>query len=255
MDLALEEKVVVVTGASSGIGRATSACLVREGARVVLVGRDVPALQALRYALGDDRARVAAADVTEPDAAARVVGAALAAFERIDGLVNAAGMLQGGAIDVVTDASWDAQLALNLTAPMRMMRACTPALVATRGAVVNVSSVAGARAFPGLAAYCVSKAGLDELTRCAALDLAPRGVRVNAVNPGVIVTDLHRRGGMSDEAYALFLERSKTTHPLGRVGSADEVADAIVFLLSPCSGFITGATLPVDGGRGETCAR
>ncbi len=113
----------------------------------------------------------------------------------------------------------------------------------------------GLRAFPGVLAYCVSKAGVDQLTRCAALELAPKGVRVNAVNPGVVVTEIHKRGGMGDEKYEDFLEHSKTTHPLGRVGSAEEVAELILFLASDRAAWITGATYSIDGGRAQTCAR
>jgi len=104
-------------------------------------------------------------------------------------------------------------------------------------------------------AYCVSKAGVDHLTRCAALEMAPKGVRVNAVNPGVTVTNLHRRSGMAEEAYGAFLERSKGTHPLGRPGQADEIAELIVFLASDRAGWITGETIAIDGGRHLTCAR
>jgi NAD(P)-dependent dehydrogenase (short-subunit alcohol dehydrogenase family) len=111
------------------------------------------------------------------------------------------------------------------------------------------------RAFPGVLAYCVSKAGVDQLTRCAALELAPKGVRVNAVNPGVVVTQIHRRGGMAEEKYTDFLEHSKTTHPLGRVGAAEEVAELILFLASDRASWITGATYSIDGGRAQTCAR
>ena len=124
---------------------------------------------------------------------------------------------------------------INVRAPFRLIRAAVPALTASKGAVVNVSSVTGTRAFPGVAAYCVSKAAVDQLTRVAALDLAPDGVRVNAVNPGVVVTNLHRRGGMDEARYAEFLERSKATHPLGRPGDAEEIAGLIAFLVSPAS--------------------
>jgi NAD(P)-dependent dehydrogenase (short-subunit alcohol dehydrogenase family) len=130
-----------------------------------------------------------------------------------------------------------------------------PFLVATKGNVVNVSSVTGLRAFPNVLAYCVSKAGTDQFTRCTALELAPKGVRVNAVNPGVVVTNLHKRGGMNDEAYEQFLENAKKTHPLGRAGQAEEVAELIAFLASEKAGWITGATYEIDGGRAQTCAR
>src|SRR5688500_8378505 len=119
---------------------------------------------------------------------------------------------------------------VNVRAVFRLMQKALPSLIDRRGNIVNLSSVAGLRSFPGVLAYCVSKAAVDQLTRCAALELAPKGIRVNAVNPGVVVTQIHRRGGMSEDDYAAFLEHSKTTHPLGRVGDAEEVADLILFL-------------------------
>ena len=111
------------------------------------------------------------------------------------------------------------------------------------------------QSFPGVLAYCVSKAGVDQLTRCAALELAPKGVRVNAVNPGVVVTEIHKRGGMSRENYERFLEHSKTTHPIGRVGQPREIAELILYLASEKAAWITGATYSIDGGRALTCAR
>jgi NAD(P)-dependent dehydrogenase (short-subunit alcohol dehydrogenase family) len=120
---------------------------------------------------------------------------------------------------------------------------------------VNVSSVTGLRSFPGVLAYCVSKSGIDQLTRCAALELASKGVRVNAVNPGVVISNLHRRGGMNEESYSAFLEHSKSTHPMGRPGEPQEIADLIYFLASPAAAWITGETVSIDGGRHLTCAR
>jgi NAD(P)-dependent dehydrogenase (short-subunit alcohol dehydrogenase family) len=146
-------------------------------------------------------------------------------------------------------------MGINLRAPFRLMREAIPHLKARKGAVVNVSSVNGLRSFAGVLAYCVSKSGVDHLTRCAALEMAPHGVRVNAVNPGVTVTNLHRRGGMDDAQYGTFLSRAKDTHPLGRPGEADEVAALILFLASERAGWMTGETIPIDGGRHLTCLR
>ena len=123
-----------------------------------------------------------------------------------------------------------------------------------KGSVVNLSSVAGMRPYANLAAYCVSKAAVDMYTRCAALDLAPHGVRVNAVNPGVVVTELHTVTGAVPD-YPGFLERSKTTHPIGRVGRPEEVATLVLFLMSEEAGWITGATYSIDGGRALASAR
>jgi NAD(P)-dependent dehydrogenase (short-subunit alcohol dehydrogenase family) len=146
-------------------------------------------------------------------------------------------------------------LNINLRSVFYLMQKCVPYLESSKGNIVNVSSVTGPRAFPNVLAYCVTKAGIDQLTRCSALELAPKGVRVNAVNPGVVVTNLHKRSGMDDEKYEHFLEHSKTTHPLGRAGDASEVAELIMFLASDKAGWITAATYEIDGGRGQTCAR
>jgi NAD(P)-dependent dehydrogenase (short-subunit alcohol dehydrogenase family) len=146
-------------------------------------------------------------------------------------------------------------LNINLRAVFYLTQRAVPSLIERHGNVVNISSVTGLRSFPGVLAYCVSKAGVDQLTRCAALELAAKGVRVNAVNPGVVVTEIHRRGGMNDEQYDSFLERSKQTHPLGRVGQPKEIAELVFFLASDRASWITGATYSIDGGRAQTCAR
>lgn len=248
---------VIVTGASSGIGRAAALRFGEAGARVLAVGRDEAALSAVAVEIGKTGGAgyVCVADVTAADAPKRIVRAAVDELGGITTLVNAAGIIGSGTIENTTDAQWDEMLDINARAPFRLMRAAAPELVKSRGSVVNVSSVTGLRAFPGVLAYCVSKAAVDQLTRCAALELAPHGVRVNAVNPGVVVSNLHRRSGMAEDAYAQFLERSKTTHPLGRPGEASEVADLIVFLASDRAQWITGETISIDGGRHLTCAR
>lgn len=170
-------------------------------------------------------------------------------------LINAAGILKSGSIENTSLEGWDEMMNINLRSAFHLMKLAVPHLERSGGNVVNVSSVTGLRSFPGVLAYCVSKAALDQLTRCAALELAPRGIRVNAVNPGVVVSNLHRSGGMSEENYAAFLEHSQTTHPLGRVGEAREVAELILFLASDRAAWITGVTMSIDGGRALTCAR
>jgi len=250
-------RAAIVTGASSGIGRATAARLARDGFAVLAVGRAEPALADVcgEIARAGGRAEWLVADVTHADGPAAIVGRATQAFGLIDALVNAAGVIASGTVMDTSDAAWDAMMDVNVRAPFRLIREAAAALIERHGAVVNVSSVAGLRAFPGIVSYAVSKAAVDQLTRAAALDFAPKGVRINAVNPGVVVTNLHRRGGMDDAKYAEFLERSKSTHPLGRPGRPEEIADLIAFLVSPAARWITGETIAIDGGRHVTCLR
>jgi NAD(P)-dependent dehydrogenase (short-subunit alcohol dehydrogenase family) len=255
--MSFTSKSIIVTGATSGIGQAAAQAFAREHAALTLVGRNEEALaEAARgVAAAGGRAVTCRADVTSPDAPDRILKTALEAFGGLDVLVNAAGIISSGTLEVTTDETWDAMMAVNARAPFRLMRAAAPHLIARKGAVVNVSSVNGLRSFPGVLAYCVSKAAVDQLTRCAAIEMAPHGVRVNAVNPGVTVTNLHRRSGMDETQYSAFLERSKTTHPLGRPGEPQDIASLIVFLASDRAGWMTGETIPIDGGRHLTCAR
>jgi NAD(P)-dependent dehydrogenase (short-subunit alcohol dehydrogenase family) len=253
----LDGRVALVTGATSGIGRATAQRFASEGARVVLVGRDAETLAEVASQVRDagGEAWEVSADVMSEAHARRAVEETVEHFGGLDVLVNAAGIISNGTVENTALADWDAMMNVNLRSVFHMMQLAVPHLEKRPGNVVNVSSVTGLRAFPGVLAYCVSKAGVDQLTHCAALELAPKGVRVNAVNPGVVVTEIHRRGGMNEDKYAAFLEHSKTTHPIGRVGSPEEVADLILFLASDRAAWITGATYSIDGGRAQTCAR
>jgi NAD(P)-dependent dehydrogenase (short-subunit alcohol dehydrogenase family) len=241
----------LVTGATSGIGRATARLLHQRGATVVATGRRAAALDAP----GGDRWVPMAGDLTDDRFRTRLVETLRDRSDGLDILVNAAGILVGGTWEATDLAAWDRMLDINLRSVFDLTRLVIPLLTHRRGAIVNVSSVTGTRAFPGVLAYCVSKAGVDQLTRCLALELAPAGVRVNAVNPGVVRTGLHTSGGMAPDAYAAFLQRSTTTHPLGRIGAPEEVAELIAFLASDRAGWITGECVAIDGGRAQTCAR
>ncbi len=257
MDLSLKDKIALITGASSGIGRETALRFASHGASVALFSRDRAALQQVARQIEQNggNALVTAGDVTRVQDCQAALQQTRETFGRLDILVNAAGIYRGGSLAETSLETWKDLQQVNVDAVFRMMQLALPDLQKTRGNIVNVSSVAGLRAFANILAYAVSKAAVDQLTRCAALELAPSGIRVNAVNPGVVVTDLHRRGGMEEKAYLHFLEHSKSTHPLGRVGQPVDVAEAIVFLASDQADWITGVTLSVDGGRQLTCAR
>lgn len=257
MDKEFANKTVLVTGASSGIGRATALRFAKAGASVAAVGRDRSALTNLQEAISGAEGTCVPieADLLSPGALDMVISRTVAELGGIDVLVNAAGHLTSGTIETTSEDAWDNMFNINLRAVFQLMQKALPSLIERRGNIVNVSSVTGLRAFPGVLAYCVSKAGLDQLTRCAALELASKGVRVNAVNPGVVVTEIHKRGGMTEEQYAAFLLHSRDTHPLGRVGDASEIAELTFFLASERASWITGATYSIDGGRAQTCAR
>jgi NAD(P)-dependent dehydrogenase (short-subunit alcohol dehydrogenase family) len=250
-------RVVLITGATSGIGQATALRFAAAGAAVAAVGRKEDALAAVAEEIKTrgGEALTIAVDLTGDNAAAEITAKTVAAFGGIDVLVNAAGHISSGTIETTALEAWDKMLDINLRSVFKLMQQAVPFLLERRGNIVNVSSVTGLRSFPGVLAYCVSKAALDQLTRCAALELAGKGVRINAVNPGVVVTEIHKRGGMSADQYAAFLEHSKTTHPLGRVGETREIAELIFFLASERASWITGATYSIDGGRALTCAR
>ena len=250
----MQGKICLITGASSGIGRAAALLFAENGASVLAVGRNETELNSLRDE-AQGNVYLYRADILETTAVEKSVNDCVEKFGQIDVLVNAAGIILNGSVENTSLNDWDEMMNINLRTVFLMMQKCVPHLEKTKGNIVNVSSVAGQRAFPNVLAYCVSKAAVDQLTRCSAIELAPQGIRVNAVNPGVVVTKLHKRGGMTDKDYESFLERSKTTHPLGRVGEPEEIAELIYYLASEKASWITGATYEIDGGRAQTCAR
>lgn len=248
-------KVVLITGSSSGIGTATAHRLAKQGALLALSGRNVDNLKAVAKDVGEDKTFIVPGDVTKEADTENILKKTIEKYGKLDVLVNNAGILETGTIETTSLEQYDRVMNMNVRSIYHLTMLAVPHLIKTHGSIVNVSSVNGIRSFPGVLAYNLSKTAVDQFTRCVALELAQKGVRVNSVNPGVTITNLHKRGGMNDEAYAKFLEHSKTTHAMGRPGQASEIADAIVFLASDAASFITGANLPVDGGRHAMCPR
>jgi len=242
-------RCAIVTGATSGIGAAIARELAARGHALLLVGRrqDEGAALAEALSVNGTSARFLAADLSDRAAPEAIIQAALAAFGRVDVLVNNAGILTPGRADDTTDASWDQMMDINLGAVFRLSRAALPALRAQGGAIVNIASdwaLTGAR---GALAYAVSKAAVAQLTRCMALDHATEGIRVNAVCPGDTDTPM-LAAGLSGKARAEALAAYGAAIPMGRVGTPEDVARVTAFLASDAAGYMTGALIPVDGG-------
>jgi NAD(P)-dependent dehydrogenase (short-subunit alcohol dehydrogenase family) len=232
----------LVTGATGGLGAAVARAFVDEGARVAVLARDTPRLETLRAELGDGVTAVAA-DVASWDDVSRAVADAAGALGGLDAVVNAAAIdTSWRPVGELSVDEWDRAIAVNLSGTFYVCRAALP-LLGEGGAIVNVTSVAGLRAWEEDAAYNASKAGVELLTRTIAVEYGSRGVRANCLAPGVIdagMTDIVTDAG---ERAALVAKQ-----PLGRMGRAEEVAEAAVWLVSEASSFTTGTTLTVDGG-------
>ncbi|XP_053551147.1 3-oxoacyl-[acyl-carrier-protein] reductase FabG-like [Bombina bombina] len=251
-------KVCLVTGASSGIGAGTALLFARLGAQLALNGRNEENLQETARGceeLSDHKVLLVPGDLTDESLVQQLVEQTVSHFGKLDVLVNSGGILSNGSVETTTLQDFDKVMNVNVRAMFYLTHLAVPHLIKTKGNIVNVSSINGQRSFPGVLAYCMSKSAVDQMTRCAALELAPKQVRVNAVCPGVIITDIHRRAGLNEEQYAQFLQRTQQTHALGRPGTVNEVAQMIAFLASDAASFITGVTIPVDGGRHAMCPR
>jgi 3-oxoacyl-[acyl-carrier protein] reductase len=231
----LRDQVVVVTGASGGIGSAIVSTLVEHGAEVVAHRH--------RGGKASDRSDVVwvEAELTDPSAPSIITTAATDAFGRLDGLVNNAAVQDVAPFESLDDDLWQQTLEVNLTAAHRLTIAAAKAMATTGGSIVHIASIEGSQPAPGHGHYAVSKAGLLMHAKAAALELGPL-VRVNAVSPGLI-----DRPGLADD-WPEGVRRWMDNAPLGRLGSGSDVANAVVFLLSPMASFISGANVPIDGG-------
>ena len=243
------DKVAIVTGAAQGIGAACAERLARDGAAVALWDVDDARGEALAASLVTQgrRAIYAHCDVARKSDVEAALAATLAAFGRVDALVNNAGIFKAADFLEITEADWDAVIGVNLKGAFLVAQAVARAMAAQGGGtIVHMSSVNAVMAIPSIASYNVSKGGINQLTRVMALALADRGIRVNAVAPGTIATELAKQAVLgSDEARARIMSRT----PMKRLGEPAEIADVAAFLLSDASSYMTGQIVYVDGGR------
>ena len=245
----LQGQVVIVTGAAQGIGAACAERLSHDGAAVALWDVDDARGQALADALMAQgrQAHYVHCDVSNKVEVDAAIAQTLKTFGRLTGLVNNAGIFKAADFLDITEADWDAVIGVNLKGSFLVGQAAAREMVKTGGgAIVNMSSVNGVMAIPSIASYNVSKGGINQLTRVMALSLADQGVRVNAVAPGTIATELARQAVLgSEEARLRIMSRT----PIKRLGEPAEVADVVAFLLSSASSYMTGEIVFVDGGR------
>jgi meso-butanediol dehydrogenase / (S,S)-butanediol dehydrogenase / diacetyl reductase len=240
-------KTVLVTGGGSGIGAATSQKLFEEGANVVIVDLRREDGQKIIDALGGGERLIAVgADVSKADQVAAAFAEAQARFGAVDHLVNSAGVRGVGSILDTSSELWHRNMSVNLEGSFNTCQAFAKAAVEAgrKGAIVNISSQAGLEGLPNRLAYVTSKHGVPGLTRATAMDLAPYGIRVNCIAPGLIASPMTQT--MLDDPEAA--KRIRAAHPIGREGQPEEIASVITFLLSDDASFITGVVLPVDGG-------
>jgi NAD(P)-dependent dehydrogenase (short-subunit alcohol dehydrogenase family) len=246
-------RVAIVTGGAGGIGRATAEHFARDGLRVALVDVDEPGLDAAVAALGGDEVALAVpADVRSFDACAAAIASTVERFGRLDVLVNSAGVWVEGPTDTMVEADWDRVIDVNLKGTFQMCRHAIPALEANRGCIVNISSDAGLWGNKGAAIYCASKGGVTVLTKALAVELAERGIRVNAVCPGDVDSPMIRYqaetfGGGDPEGYLAALLAAYPQRP-ARFIRPEEVAELISFLASERAAPITGAAVSIDFG-------
>ena len=240
-----EKKVAVITGASRGIGRSIALALAAQGATIVAVDMDQASTDAVVAELqaSGGKALAVVANVTVSGDAERMIEAAIEAFGRVDILVNNAGITRDGLLMRMKDEDWDAVLSVNLKGAFLCTRAAFKVMSKQRyGRIINIASVVGQMGNAGQANYCASKAGLIGLTKSNAREMAKRNITVNAVAPGFIATAM--TDALSDKVRAELTAQI----PLERLGSADDIANAVVFLASEASGYITGHVLSVNGG-------
>jgi 3alpha(or 20beta)-hydroxysteroid dehydrogenase len=241
--------VALVTGAARGLGFAIVRALHAAGASVALNDRTAPSVEAAIDRLGGGpRLRAAPADLAMPEGPALAVAQAAAAFGRLDILINNAAVNIERPVETTDDAHWDLHLDVDLRAPFFAAQAALPLLRASKGSIVNIASELGLHAVANNVAYVAAKHGLVALTRALAVELAPAGIRVNAVCPGAMDTELMADCAEASGDPAAYYKSFETYHPLGRLADPAEVAEFVLAVASPAASFVTGAVLAIDGG-------
>lgn len=251
--MSFANKVVIITGASSGIGAGSALNLSSLGAKLVLTGRNEANLMKVSAKCKGEVLPIVS-DVNIEADRKNVIDETLKKFGKIDVLVNNAGIGEFGPTETFSLERFDSVMNTNVRSVFHLTQLAIPHLIKSKGNIVNISSIAGLRAVPGGSTYCMSKSALDQFTRCLALELAPLNVRVNSVNPGLILTNFNQRMGMSEENYQIKLARAREIYPMRRVGTVEETAEAIAFLAcNEKSSFVTGTIMSVDGGKAVVC--
>lgn len=248
-------KVVLITGSSSGIGACTAFEFAKQNANLSLTGRNEDNLKSVAKKcihLGAQDVIYTVADLTIEEDIKNLVTNTVQGFKSktINVLVNSAGIYETDCLLNASEEKFDRIFQTNLKSIYSLTHLAVPFLIQSKGNIVNVSSYSGIRSVPWSLSYSMSKASLDQFTKCTALELASKGVRVNSVNPGATLTGIQKKSGiMTQEKMDEFVERCRKTHPLGRPGYPEDIANAILFLASEKSSFITGVVLPIDGGK------
>jgi NAD(P)-dependent dehydrogenase (short-subunit alcohol dehydrogenase family) len=241
-------KLSLVTGGGTGIGRAIAEALFDAGYTVAILGRRPGRLEEA----SQGRFETVVCDITNRDQVRDAAETMRSKHGGLDLLVNNAGIVRAGPLQDLDDAAVDEQIATNLVAVIDMTRASLPALLERRGSIVNIGSTLAHRSGPGSAVYVATKAAIEGFTRALAVELGPAGVRVNAVVPALVDSEIYTAAGMPDEAYQALKARRATTYPLGRIGRPADVAAMVRFLASDEAQWITGICCPVDGGSGAS---
>lgn len=244
-------KVVIVTGSSSGIGASTAILFAKLGASVVITGRNVENLKKVeqKCKFPNVPAPLALqADLTKENDIKKIVDCTVQRFGKIDVLVNNAGIFEAGTLEQSNLEQLDRIFNTNIRAVFHLTQLCLPHLTKTEGNIINISSVAGIKSLSSYLVYCMSKSALDQFTKCISAELGPKKIRVNSVNPGMILTEIFAKLGAGEEVVKEIIKSGTAMHPIGRAGQPEEVADLIAFLASSKAGFITGGIYTIDGG-------